>query len=238
VQRPMLPVVAFPYDVLITGAATLIAGVSGGVGSSWLIGRQTDRRDKQQRRLSAYSDFMLRLDELTRGFGAYETFADAKTDEKLGRLVNPAIGAIQVAYFAVYLSGSKDVQPLAGKAWQAAWAVHDWFNPPDVSKEPTIEQLSRLVDDLRSASTVFADAARKEMLEPRHTLITGSCPMPAGGNVRHYTARAKETPGASRLGRRAPRFSFIPQLDDTPDQQLPSLVAGVSVSRFPERGAL
>jgi hypothetical protein len=159
----MLPVVAFPYDVLITGAATLIAGVSGGVGGSWLIGRQTDRRDKQQRRLSAYSNLMLRLDELTRTFGAYETFADAKMDEKLIRLVNPAVGRIQVAYFAVYLSGSEDVQPLVGKAWQAAWDVHGWFNPRDASKEQTIEQLSRLVDDLRAASTAFADAARKEV---------------------------------------------------------------------------
>lgn len=154
---------AFPYDVLITGAATLIAGVSGGLGGSWLTGRQSDRRDKQQRRLNAYSDLMLRLDELLRTFGAHETLVEVKMDEMFSRAVNQTTGAIQLAYSAVYLSGSKSVQPLAGKAWQAAWDIHDWFNPPDASTKGDVAQLINLINDLRAASKNFADAAREEL---------------------------------------------------------------------------
>jgi len=156
----------FPYDVLITAASTLVAGVAGGIGGALLTGRQADRHDKQQRRLNAYTDLMLRLDELTRTFGAYETVADAKLNAKLVQRVNPAVGAIQVAYSAVYLSGSKNVQPLARDAWQAAWDIHAWFSPVDLSPETapqTGDQLSALVTALQAASSKFADAARAEL---------------------------------------------------------------------------
>lgn len=153
----------FPYDVLITGAATLIAGVSGGAGGSWLAGRQSDRRDKWHRRLSAYSDFMTGLDDLIRTFGAYETFGRPAEGETLGSAVNSAVGTIHGAYAVVYLLGSKDVQPIAGKAWRAAWDIHDWFNPPNKSTKRPAEQLAELVVYLKTASRDFADAARLEV---------------------------------------------------------------------------
>lgn len=157
---------AFPWDVLITGASTLVAGVGGTLGGAGLTGHQQLQRDKQQRRLDAYSELALRLDELSRTIGAPQTLAESAFTDTFGSAVGQAVGLIQVAYFAVYLSGSKDVQPLAGKAWQAAWDIQNWCTQGDAPTQggmSAIDQLEELRRKLGAASQQFADAARKEL---------------------------------------------------------------------------
>jgi hypothetical protein len=161
---------AFPWDVLITGVSTLVAGVGGALGGAGLAGHQQHQRDNQQRRLDAYSELALRLDELSRTIGAPQTLAESAFTGTFGDAVGQAVGSIQVAYFAVYLSGSKAVQPLAGKAWQAAWDIQNWCTQGDAARQgdmsakPALDQLEELRGKLRAASQQFADAARKELV--------------------------------------------------------------------------
>lgn len=124
---------AFPWDLAITGASTLLAGVGGTLSGAALTGRQQSQRDRQQRRLDAYSEFALRLDELHRTLGNPSTLTESKLTTTLGRSVGQAVGAIQVAYFAVYLSGSMELQPLAAEAWRAAWNIQTFFT--DASRQ-------------------------------------------------------------------------------------------------------
>jgi hypothetical protein len=115
----------------------------------------------RQPRLTAYSNFLLCLEELTSTLGTDETFPDTNTREKLSRLVDQAVGEIQVAYFPIYRIGSRKMRSLAGNAWQAAWDLRGWFIPADPSTERTIEQLGPLISHLKMASSKFAEAVQK-----------------------------------------------------------------------------
>ena len=62
------------------------------------------------------------------------------------------------------MTGAPRVQPLAGRAWQAAWDIHDWTdgNRPDLQGCPAIDVLEDLRGKLRNAAKDFANAVRKE----------------------------------------------------------------------------
>ena len=54
---------------------------------------------------------MLSLDELRRTFGAPATLDESARNSTIGALTGQAVASIQKAYFAVYLIGSRRVQP-------------------------------------------------------------------------------------------------------------------------------
>lgn len=145
-----------PWTALITAGSTLVAGFGG----MSLKERYDFRRDKDRQRREAYGALMLSLDELRRIFGAPATLDESAHRSTLGTLTGQAVASIQKTYFTVYLTGSRQVQPTAGEAWQAAWDIHNWFecSPADESGA----ELSKLLENLRAASTAFANAVRKE----------------------------------------------------------------------------
>jgi len=152
------PGTPFPWSTLITAVSTLAAGLGG----IWLKDRFDARSDRGQRRRDAYAGLLLSLDELNRTIGApgtVETFTGT-----LSQAISTGVANVQRTYFAVYLAGSPRVQPLAGKAWEAAWNIHEWsvIGSPDPKGRTAIEQLEDLRGKLREAAEVFADAARKE----------------------------------------------------------------------------
>jgi hypothetical protein len=140
--------------------ATLAAGL-GGIG---LKDHFDTRRDKAQRRREAYAALMLNLDELIRSIGAPQTISAELRNGTLGEAIAAVAGNVQRTYFAVYLSGSPRVQPLAGTAWDAAWKIHDWITADHSGMEErqALDQLEDLRGKLRKASAAFANAARNE----------------------------------------------------------------------------
>jgi hypothetical protein len=168
---------AIPWDLLITAGSTLVAGVGGALGGAGLAGRQQLQRDRQQRRLDAYSELALRLDELNRTLGAPQTLTESKLTTTLGSSVGQAVGAVQVAYFAVYLSGSKKLQPLAGEAWQAAWNIQNWFT-----------NASRQGDASKSSGTAIK--ARTEPRPPGPASAPEPVPAPPPRPARHEEPEA------------------------------------------------
>jgi hypothetical protein len=114
-----------PWATAITAASTLIAGWGGISLKDW----HDARRARQDRRRAAYLELMLRLDDLRRIFGAPQTLDErALAAGTIGKSMGQAVGEIQRAYFSVFLVAPRNVQALAGAAWDAAWKIHDWFD--------------------------------------------------------------------------------------------------------------
>ena len=156
------PAAPFPWSNLITAVSTVTAGLGG----IFLKDRLDIKRDRGQRRRDAYAGLMLSLDELTRVIGAPLTVGSDLFPGSLGHAIAQAVGTVQRAYFAVYLAGSSRVQPVAGKAWQAAWDIHDWGGVgvgPGLQQRTAIDELEDLRAKLREAAAAFADAARSEI---------------------------------------------------------------------------
>ena len=146
---------SFPWATAITAASTLIAGWGGISLKDWHDGRRT----REDRRRAAYLELALRLDHLRRLLGAPRTFDARELPATIGAAAGQAVGEIQRAYFSVFLMAPRNVQALAGAAWDAAWKINDWFDsaapgPADVG------ELSRRLDDLGRKSEAFASAAR------------------------------------------------------------------------------
>jgi len=103
---------------------------------------------------------MLRLDDLRRIFGVPQTLDErALAAGTVGKAMGQAVGEIQRAYFNVFLVAPRNVQALAGAAWDAAWKVHDRFDsggpgPADLS------ELKKRLAAFGQASAPFAAAAR------------------------------------------------------------------------------
>jgi hypothetical protein len=77
----------------------------------------------------------------------------------IGKAVGRAVGEIQHAYFSVFLVAPRNVQTLAGAAWDAAWKIRDWFD----SAGPGPANLSKLEKRLAAfgqKSAAFAAAAQ------------------------------------------------------------------------------
>lgn len=147
---------AFPWDTLITAASTLIAGF-GGIS---LKDRRDTARVREQVRLDANLEMMLRLDQLERVFSSAETLDPHVLAATVGKSAAQAIGSVQRAYFKVFLVASRRVQPTAGKAWRAAWDIHSGWLDSDGRSD--IGKLKELLASLRTASTAFADAVQRE----------------------------------------------------------------------------
>jgi hypothetical protein len=148
--------VSFPWGTAITAASTLIAGWGGISLKDW----HDARRARQDRRRAAYLELMLRLDDLRRIFGAPQTLDErALAAGTVGKAMGQAVGEIQRAYFNVFLVAPRNVQALAGAAWDAAWDIHDWFDsggpgPADLS------ELKKRLAAFGQKSEAFAAAAR------------------------------------------------------------------------------
>jgi len=150
---------SFPWSNLITAVSTVAAGLGGLLLRDWL----DTRRDRGRRQRDGYAALLVSLDELARVIAAPLT---AGAEEKAGTLaqrIEQAVRTVQRSYFAVYMDGSASVQPLAGKASQAAWDIHNWVTTgqPDQGR-PATDQLEELRAKLSAAGTAFADAVRKE----------------------------------------------------------------------------
>jgi hypothetical protein len=158
--------VSFPWETLITAAATLIAGW-GGIS---LKDRLAARRARQDRRRAAYLELMLRLDDLRRIFGAPHTVDEGAFAGTIGKAAGQAAREIQRAYFSVFLVAPRDVQALAGAAWDNAWKIHDWLDSGD-PRPADLNELKNLLVAFRAASMTFATAAR--------TAEGGHLPLPA-----------------------------------------------------------
>lgn len=152
---------SFPWGNLITAISTLVAGFGGISLKDW----SDARRAREQRRRVAYLELMLSLDRMNRSFSAPHTLGrDALTGSAKEETAE-AVGSVQQAYFSVFLTGAKRVQPLAGKAWQAAWDVQKWFDSADKRSgelQDLVMELEDLLVKLSDASSEFASAARRE----------------------------------------------------------------------------
>lgn len=147
------------FTALITGAFTLAAGFGGILA----IGLRDSKRAKRDRRREAYLELMLALDQFNRIFSAPLTVDQRTRSGTVGQAVGDAANRVQIAYFSVFLVAPRNVQLKAGKAWQAAWAVHDRLKgKPDDNREPVdfVDELTTLTGDLATASMEFANAAR------------------------------------------------------------------------------
>lgn len=153
----------FPWDNLISGAA----GVAGGSIVTSLQAHYPGRRDKQDRRRTAYTEMILRLDDLRRLFGARKTLKletlDPSTDtgRTVGEITGRMVGEIQRAHIAVLLTGSKAAQGKADPAWQLAWDINSLLGGG-----PSRDAVARLGDLLRGfqdASREFGDTVRREL---------------------------------------------------------------------------
>jgi hypothetical protein len=148
--------VSFPWGIAITAASTLIAGWGGISLKDW----HDARRARQDRRRAAYLEFMLRLDDLRRLFGAPRTLDEqALSSRTIGKAMGQAVGEIQRAYFNVFLVAPRNVQVLAGAAWDAAWKIHDWFDSGGPSPAD-LSELEKRVTEFGQKSTAFAAVAR------------------------------------------------------------------------------
>lgn len=140
----------------------------------------------------AYLELMLRLDDLRRIFGAPQTLDErALAAGTIGRAMGQAVGEIQRAYFSVFLVAPRNVQALAGAAWDAAWEVHDWFD----SGGPSPEDLS----ELRKRLVVFGQKARhsRPRLEPVKVALCRRPSPPEPARPRPQLARDPELQPAS-----------------------------------------
>jgi hypothetical protein len=135
------------------------AGLGGILLRDWL----DTRRDRAQRQRDAYAALLASLDELARVIGAPLTAGGELTAGTLAQEIAQAVRTVQRSYFAVYIDGSASVQPVAGKACQAAWDIHNWVTTgqPDQGR-PATDQLEELRGKLSAAGTAFADAVRQE----------------------------------------------------------------------------
>ena len=145
---------SFPWSNLITAVSTVAAGLGGLLLRDWL----DTRRDRGQRRRDAYAAFLVSLDELARAIEAPLTASGELTAGTLAQ----AVRTVQRSYFAVYIDGSTSVEPVAGKACQAAWDIHNWVTTGPDQGRPATDQLEELREKLSAAGTAFADAVRKE----------------------------------------------------------------------------
>lgn len=141
---------------MITAASTLIAGW-GGIS---LKGWHDASRRRQDRRRAAYLELMLRLDDLRRIFGAPKTLDErALAAGTVGKAMGHAVGEIQRAYFNVFLVAPRNVQALAGAAWDDAWKIHDWLDSG--GREPAdLSELEKMLTAFGQKSMAFAAAAR------------------------------------------------------------------------------
>jgi hypothetical protein len=144
---------------LITAVSTLAAGLGG----IWLKERLDTKREQGQRQRDAYAGLLLSLDELARVIGAPLTVDGGLQAGTVRQGIAQTVGTVQRSYFAVHMAGSASVQPVAGKAWQAAWDIHDWATTdlPDQGRS-AIDQLEELRGKLEHANAAFANAVRKE----------------------------------------------------------------------------
>jgi hypothetical protein len=148
--------VSFPWATAITAASTLIAGWGGISLKDW----HDARRPRQDRRRAAYLELMLRFDDLRRIFGAPQTLDEqALAAGTIGKSMGQAVGEIQRTYFSVFLVAPRNVQALAGAAWDAAWKTHDWFD--SVGQGPAdLSELGKRLAAFGQKSAAFAAAAQ------------------------------------------------------------------------------
>lgn len=147
---------SFPWGTAITAASTLIAGWGGISLKDW----HDARRARQDRRRAAYLELMLCLDDLKRIFGAPRTLDErALAAGTIGKAAGQAVGEIQRAYFKVFQVAPRNVQALAGAAWDAAWKIHDWLDSSDPGSAD-LSELKELLAAFGQKSNAFADAVR------------------------------------------------------------------------------
>lgn len=109
---------------------------------------------------AAYLELMFRLDDLRRIFGAPKTLDErALTAGTIGKAIGQAVGEIQRVYFNVFLVAPRDVQALAGAAWDAAWKIHDWLESGGRGSA-NLSELEKMLTAFGQKSMAFAAAAR------------------------------------------------------------------------------
>jgi hypothetical protein len=147
-----------PGVVALIGVGGVIVGALVGLLSSVWTTKIADRHAMQEREQNAYLAFIIALDHFDELWAGPAKQYDDTTAKPLGPQTNKCAEAIQIAFAAVLLSGSKVPRQAADVARHAAWAIADRLSPPPGWAPRTTDPLPTLIEHFRCARHVFESA--------------------------------------------------------------------------------